>query len=220
MIFNNIEKYRNNVALFLDYTNKIFYQDILNISDKFQKQIKGRSLTILISENCMESLCGYIALLKSNSVIMLVDCNIKTSDFQDLIKKFKPRYLYCSVRNQKKIAKNSFNLIHSFNNFNLLESIQKISYKINDQLMLLISTSGSIGEPKFVKLSFKNILQNTESIISYLNLNSSDCFITTMPMSYSYGLSIINTHFYCGGSIVPNKFSLIEKNFWELYNKV
>ena len=40
-----------------------------------------------------------------------------------------------------------------------------------------------------------------------------------MPLSYSYGFSIINTHLYCGGSIVPNNFSLVDRNFWELYSK-
>ena len=116
MLFENIEKYKNNVALFLNHTNKILYKDILNISNKFQKQIKDRSLAILISENCMESLCGYLALLKANNVIMIVDSNIRESDLQDLIKRFRPKYLYCSIKNQKKITKDSFNLIHSLNN--------------------------------------------------------------------------------------------------------
>ena len=100
-----------------------------------------------------------------------------------------------------------------------MKSKKENLYKINDQLMILISTSGSIGEPKFVKLSLNNIMVNTQSIISYLSLKSFDRAITTMPLSYSYGFSIINTHLYCGGSIVPNNFSLVDRNFWELYSK-
>ena len=103
-------------------------------------------------------------------------------------------------------------------NFNLLESKKNFFYKINDQLMILTSTSGSLGEPKFVKLSLNNIIANTKSIISYLNLKSFDRTITTMPMSYSYGFSIINTHLFCGGSIVPNNLSLVDKNFWKTYS--
>ena len=102
MFFDNIERYKNKVALFLNKNNKIFYKDILNISKEFQKKITDRSLTILISENCMESICGYLALLRSNSVIMMLDSSIKDADLNKLIKKFEPKYLFCSVKNEKK----------------------------------------------------------------------------------------------------------------------
>ena len=219
MFFDNIHKFKNNVALFLNDNSKIYFRDILNISNKFQKTIKKRSLTILITDNSFESLCGYISLLRSNNVIMLLDSNIKDKDLKFIIKKFLPKFIFCSILNQKKLPKDYFNLEYSFNNFNLLKSIKKNSYKINDQLMILISTSGSLGEPKFVKLSSNNITVNTRSIISYLNLQSFDRAITTMPMSYSYGFSIINTHLSCGGSIVPSNLSLVDKNFWKLYSK-
>ena len=38
MFFDNIERYKNKVALFLNKNNKIFYKDILNISKEFQKK--------------------------------------------------------------------------------------------------------------------------------------------------------------------------------------
>ena len=39
-----------------------------------------------------------------------------------------------------------------------------------------------------------------------------------MPMSYSYGLSVINTHLLCGASIVLNNRSIVDKSFWKLYS--
>ena len=58
--------------------------------------------------------------------------------------------------------------------------------------MLLLSTSGTTQNPKFVRLSNINLQSNTKSIIKYLKINSSHTTITTMPMGYSYGLSIIS----------------------------
>ena len=40
-----------------------------------------------------------------------------------------------------------------------------------------------------------------------------DTAITTLPPSYVYGLSIINTHLKVGAKIVLNKFSVLEKIF-------
>jgi len=87
--------------------------------------------------------------------------------------------------------------------------------KLNENLSLLLSTSGSMGSIKFVKLSRNNIKHNADSIISYLKINKKDSAITNLPISYSYMLSVINTHFEVGASIVISKYSLVEKKFWE-----
>ena len=38
-------------------------------------------------------------------------------------------------------------------------------------------------------------------------------------MNYTYGLSCINTFLYSGASIVLNKYSLLERGFWDLIKK-
>ena len=93
----------------------------------------------------------------------------------------------------------------------------KKKIKLKNDLSLLLPTSGSMGVSKFVKLSKKNLKHNAESIISYLNINDKDSTITNLPISYSYMLSIINTHLEVGGSIIISKYSLIEKGFWDIY---
>ena len=99
MFFDNLEKYKNNVALFLSKNEKIFYKDILNISNEFEKKIKQRSLSLLISENCSESLCGYVSLLRSNNPVMILDPDTTKNDLQVIINKFEPQYVFCSKKN-------------------------------------------------------------------------------------------------------------------------
>ena len=79
-----------------------------------------------------------------------------------------------------------------------------------------------MGAIKFVKLSKSNLKNNTDSIISYLKINNKDSSMTNLPMSYSYMLSIINTHLEIGASIIVSKYSLIEKEFWQIFknNKI
>ena len=106
MFFDNIHKFKNNVALFLNDNNKVYFRDILSISNKFQKIIKKRALTILITDNCLESLCGYIALLRSNNVIMILDSSIKDKDLKLIIKNFLPEFvsvLFQIKKNYRKI---------------------------------------------------------------------------------------------------------------------
>ena len=65
---------------------------------------------------------------------------------------------------------------------------------LHRDLMLLMSTSGTTGSPKFVRQSYLNIISNTKKIIKYLKIKSSDITVTSLPISYVYGLSVINTH--------------------------
>ena len=78
----------------------------------------------------------------------------------------------------------------------------------------MLSTSGTTQNPKFVRLSDLNLTNNTNEIIKYLNINSNHTTITTMPMGYSYGLSIINTHLFSGAKIIINNETIFDKNLW------
>ena len=77
-------------------------------------------------------------------------------------------------------------------------------------------TSGSTGSPEFVRLSHNNIFSNTKSICEYLKISNNDVAITTLPISYSYGISIINTHLFMGASLILTDASLMEKKFWKM----
>ena len=82
-----------------------------------------------------------------------------------------------------------------------------------------MSTSGSTGSPKLVKLSFQNVISNTKNISKYLKIKKSDIGITSLPFSYVYGLSVINTHLFNGSSLVLTSRSITEKKFWNLIDK-
>ena len=99
-------------------------------------------------------------------------------------------------------------------NYVLLENEKKFKIKINKNLRILVSTSGTTGNPKYVKLTKQNIESNTLSVLKYLKINKKDTTITTLPMNYVYGLSIINTHLQAGAKIVLNEYSVLDNRFW------
>ena len=88
----------------------------------------------------------------------------------------------------------------------------------HQDLAVLLSTSGTTGSPKLVKLSYKNIQSNAESIAEYLKINESEKPITSLPMSYSFGLSVINSHLLKGASILCSNKSMVMREFWNTFN--
>ncbi|MBI1184853.1 AMP-binding protein [bacterium] len=73
-----------------------------------------------------------------------------------------------------------------------------------DDLAALMFTSGSTGVPNAVKVSHKNIITNTKSIVEYLQLKSDDRIMVVLPFYYCFGTSLLHTHFRVGGTLVIN----------------
>ena len=90
-------------------------------------------------------------------------------------------------------------------------------YELNEDLALLLTTSGSTGSPKLVRQSYKNVLANATSIAQYLELTADERPITTLPMNYTYGLSIINSHLLVGANILVTEKGLMQKDFWNFF---
>ncbi len=87
---------------------------------------------------------------------------------------------------------------------------------LHPELRLLLSTSGSTGSPKLVRLSRTNLESNAEAITSYLGLTADDRAITTLPLGYCYGLSVLHSHLAVGASVVLTDLSVAESELWEL----
>jgi len=74
-----------------------------------------------------------------------------------------------------------------------------------------------MGASKFVRQSYENIKCNIHQIDDYLKIKHSDSSITTMPMNYTYGLSIIHTHLAKGASLALSEDGLMSKQFWNIF---
>ena len=86
-------------------------------------------------------------------------------------------------------------------------------------LAVMLSTSGSTGSSKLVRLSGANLQANADSIAAYLELTSTERAITSLPPSYSYGLSILNSHLSVGASIVLTELSVRDDKFRRLVER-
>ncbi|WP_043623677.1 AMP-binding protein [Nonomuraea candida] len=81
-------------------------------------------------------------------------------------------------------------------------------------LGLLLATSGSTGSPKLVRLSRQAVLSNAAAIATALSLGPEEIAPTSLPLHYSYGLSVLNSHLVAGGAVVLTEAGLLERSFW------
>lgn len=88
------------------------------------------------------------------------------------------------------------------------------AHRLHPDLAVLLSTSGSTGSPKLVRLSHDNLASNARAIASYLGLGPDDVGVTSLPLHYCYGLSVLNSHLAAGAPVVLTDLSVVDPCFW------
>jgi acyl-CoA synthetase (AMP-forming)/AMP-acid ligase II len=87
-------------------------------------------------------------------------------------------------------------------------------YDLHPDLALLLTTSGSTGSPKLVRLTTRNLEANARAIAEYLGICPGERAVQSLPLHYSYGLSVLNSHLVAGGAVVLTSHSFMRPEFW------
>lgn len=87
---------------------------------------------------------------------------------------------------------------------------------LHPDLALLLSTSGSTGSPKLVRLSHENVLSNAAAIAEALRISAEDRALSSLPLHYTFGLSVLHSHLTAGGSVVLHDASVLDESLWDV----
>lgn len=212
-LFENLTNlHAENLAIISDNNESISYAKLDEVSDYLKDKLPQRSLIFSLNKNSLGSFCGYFSFFKNKVVPLMLEAKIDFELLENLISLYKPAYLWLPSEDILRFPEGK--VVCSVFDYSLLKLENQSTFKLNEDLALLLTTSGSTGSPKLVMLTYENIKSNALSIIEYLSIDNKERPITTLPMSYSFGLSIINSHLYSGATILLTNRSLFEKDFW------
>jgi len=188
-------------------SHKDLYNSSLLLASYLKQQFGQKKNILLLSVNNQFFLIAYFAIIKSGNTCIPLDPNIEKDNFEYISGLTKPVMIFMTRDIEKKISNGSVKSIFpdTLNNEEYKASVTAIYEDTDDQTCAeIIFTSGSTGIPKGVMVSHKNLIANTESIITYLKLSQDDRMLVVLPFYYCYGLSLLHTHLRVGGSIVLN----------------
>ncbi len=215
-MFYELESYSENNCLVSECGKVLSYADLVNEMQPIETALRGhKRLVVILCDNNLATIICYLAALRANSSVMLLSGNIEDALLENIVNEYRPNFIFSHQENlfvnrtQTKLEHRQFE--------SGLYRISETKLDLFEDLAVLLSTSGSTGSPKFVRLSYKNIQSNADSIARYLHLDSSERPITVLPMAYSYGLSVINSHLLVGASILVTNQSLMSKSFWSFF---
>jgi acyl-coenzyme A synthetase/AMP-(fatty) acid ligase len=147
----------------------------------------------------------------------MLNAHLEAGLRQNLLSSYAPQYIW--LPEEMKSEFEGLQPVYRSYDYVLLQTTYDKNYPLNEELALLLTTSGSTGSPKFVRQSYANIRSNTDAIAAYLKLDETERPITTLPMNYTYGLSIINSHIMVGATILLTDKSLMQKEFWNFFRE-
>lgn len=174
-----------------------------------------KSLGLLLAQNRYECLAAYLAALNAGSALILLDATLNAELLQDFLAQYRPEWIFTLLPDPSLTGYR----VSVSGEPGLWEREQYQDADIHPDLALLLNTSGSTGSPKLVRLTLRNLEANAASIAQYLGLSAAERPITSLPLPYSYGLSVINSHLHAGATIIFTEDSVLRREFWDAVEK-
>lgn len=198
-------------AIITDDGRQVSYAEFRQMTDAWAEKIPPRSLVFLLVGNHLDSLVSYVGCLNHGIVPLMLSENIDAAFLEELKRKYRPDAVF---RNGERVE-----MASARGRAGNESGRDAPGTVLHPELALLLTTSGSTGSPKLVRQSYRNIEANRDSIVQYLKLTASERPITTLPMNYTYGLSIINSHLAVGATILLTDKTLMQREFWNFFNE-
>lgn len=179
-------------------------------------RMEPHTLLFCLCENCYEALVGYVAAVNNGNVVLMLDAHIDHAAFDTLCHTYRPQYLWMP----KAVEEGSEgSAAWQLDNYLLKATGSTLTTPLPGELAVLLTTSGSTGSPKLVRLSRQNLLSNARSIVEYLHITADERPVTGLPMYYSFGLSVINSHLLMGATLLMTSDSYVQREFWTFANE-
>lgn len=180
--------------------------------DKFKSEEK--KLILLFLDNSIKSVEVLLGTISSGNAVALLDPNLSLKLQCSLIEFYQPDIIINTENKEFNFDGYNRDKEHDF--FSRRDKGSTPPIVIHPDLCLLLSTSGSTGSPKFVRLTKSNIIQNAKAIANVLKIDATDVALAHLPLHYSYGLSVLTSFLIKYSAISLTKFTFMDKEFWDL----
>ena len=210
----DLQQFKERTAVVSDRGESMTYGQLSEEVERMAAAFPRKGLVFTLCENLLGSFVGYVTCMNKKIPQVLLDGSKDLELVQRLIAIYQPEYVYANAN-----VNDNINLtlcgevVYRYGGFSLLKTGFE-GMEMNPDLQLCLTTSGSTGSPKLVRLSERNLQSNAESIAEYLHIDENERSVTSLPLYYSYGMSVINSHLIKGATILLTDNAVMQREFW------
>lgn len=218
MLINSSEKFGDNVAYKIDNKN-ITYKEVKNNVDSLGTALiniglQGKRIAV-IGQNSYNWEIAYLSIVCGTGVVVPLDKMLPENELESLIKRSEVEAIFFDEKYEDVLEKirqkddNNLKILISMDETNkenillqkdliekgkvLVENGNKefINSKINEEEMdILLFTSGTTSKSKAVMLSHKNICSNIDAIAKTLKVDDKDSFLSILPLHHVFECTV------------------------------
>ncbi len=200
--FEQNDYYAARPMLITDHGETLTYSQVWDLQELLLAGLPARSLLFILCRNDVIPIAAYAGCLRKGHVPLLLPADLSPERLDALVRRYHPSHILAPPEQPET------------QNWSLRET-GFAPPPMHPDLALLLSTSGSTGSPKLVRLSRRNLQSNAASIAAYLGITENDRAVTSLPMEYTYGLSVINSHMLCGAALLVTDRGIMDFDFWD-----
>jgi long-chain acyl-CoA synthetase len=199
----NLELHADRIALLLQDGTQVPYHALAALADDVfagaSAPPRARTLVAIEADNGLAAVAGYLGALRNGYPVLLVDSQLAPELRAALYDHYRIGWVWSTAGEW--VARGGHGpAVHS-------------------RLALLLSTSGSTGAAKLVRLSLDALDANAAAIEAYLGITADERPITTLPIHYSFGMSVLNSHLRAGATLLLTNEGVTSKGFWDFFRE-
>ncbi len=216
MLFD-FEKYLGNPAIIDDTDMIVTFDDLAEFKKEIVQIVPERSLVFHLSRNVCGSMAGYCVFVSTTIVPAMFGADTPKDMMDQLVETYRPDYFWLP---EDMVGDYPGEIVYSRFNYCMVKTGLK-SWPMHPDLGLLLTTSGSTGSPKLVRLSYANIDGFEEVIKNYCAIDGKvpNHHISTMPIYHNYDLLGLSRMLYYGWYCLLTTKSIISPDFWKFFKK-
>ncbi|QJE95855.1 AMP-binding protein [Luteolibacter luteus] len=207
--------HRSSTCVVTDDGRRFSYSSLQQEVDAIKEALTApvKSLVFVMCSQSVPSLAAYLACLQIGHAAVLLPHDMEPALLAPLLAAYHPDFIW-SLREIGEGAYGDSGFgSEGYRMYRREGEASEVS--ISPDLALMLTTSGSTGNPKMVRLSYANLQANARSIAEYLEIGPRDRPVTSLPMHYSYGLSVINSHLLRGATLIQTAKKIRSPEFWQ-----
>ena len=179
-----------------------------------------KRLVFLFCSNSRETVVGLLAAGAAGHAVALIDPALGEDKLGSLIEGYQPDLILSTPDIGEKLREHPL----AWGDWRRHESGAGVvdwaerdaaaAADIYPALQVLLSTSGTTGSQKYVRLAREAIIANARQIAEALAIDDGSIGVAHLPLHYSYGLSVVTSHLAAGGRVSLINDSITSPSFW------
>ena len=217
-----------------DITYKELYNRVMEHKDKLDVVPNKANNIAIYLPNSIDYVVAYFIIVFLKKIIVPIEKSISSAMLESVIQYCEIQLIITNSEGYEKLkellVKKSFlvriylldkgeiKIIGEGDSVKVSESEKECEE--DDDVAIMLHTSGTTSNPKKVMLTHRNLMSNVIAHVQSLGLNHYDCTLIVLPMCFGYcNTSQLLAHLYLGAQIVIYKGEFFPRKFIQILQK-